>query len=85
MQRAIAVLNRKPMVRILEKATRGAREVIMGTVKIIAATMAVETAKRNSIKSTKMEISEIEKSKSHITVEIIEYVPNSVVIKSGYE
>ncbi len=29
-----------------------------------------------------MENSEIEKSKSHITVEIIEYVPNSVVIKT---
>ena len=26
--------------------------------------------------------SEIEKSKSHITVEIIEYVPNSVVVKT---
>jgi quercetin dioxygenase-like cupin family protein len=29
-----------------------------------------------------MENIEIEKSKSHITVEIIEYVPNSVVIKT---
>jgi len=29
-----------------------------------------------------MENSELEKSKSHITVEIIEYVPNSVVIKT---
>jgi quercetin dioxygenase-like cupin family protein len=29
-----------------------------------------------------METSEIEKSKSHITVEIIEYIPNSVVIKT---
>lgn len=29
-----------------------------------------------------MEIGEIEKSKSFITVEIIEYVPNSVVIKT---
>lgn len=29
-----------------------------------------------------MEIIEIEKSKTHITVEIIEYVPNSVVIKT---
>ncbi len=29
-----------------------------------------------------MEITEIEKSKTHITVEIIEYVPNSVVIKT---
>ena len=44
--------------------------------------MAEETAKRNNIKSTKMEITEIEKSKTHITVEIIEYVPNSVVIKT---
>lgn len=30
----------------------------------------------------KAEIPEIEKSKSHIIVEIIEYVPNSVVIKT---
>jgi len=30
----------------------------------------------------KAEISDIEKSKSHIIVEIIEYVPNSVVIKT---
>jgi quercetin dioxygenase-like cupin family protein len=29
-----------------------------------------------------MDISEIEKSKAHIIVEIIEYVPNSVVIKT---
>lgn len=29
-----------------------------------------------------METSEMEKSKSHITVEIVEYVPNSVVIKT---
>ena len=29
-----------------------------------------------------MDTSEIEKSKTHITVEIIEYVPNSVVIKT---
>ncbi|NBA85646.1 cupin [Emticicia sp. CRIBPO] len=29
-----------------------------------------------------MDINEIEKSKIHITVEIIEYVPNSVVIKT---
>jgi quercetin dioxygenase-like cupin family protein len=29
-----------------------------------------------------MEVNEIEKSKAHITVEIIEYVPNSVVIKT---
>jgi quercetin dioxygenase-like cupin family protein len=29
-----------------------------------------------------MDINEIEKSKVHITVEIIEYVPNSVVIKT---
>jgi quercetin dioxygenase-like cupin family protein len=29
-----------------------------------------------------MDASEIEKSKAHITVEIIEYVPNSVVIKT---
>jgi quercetin dioxygenase-like cupin family protein len=29
-----------------------------------------------------MDINEIEKSKAHITVEIIEYVPNSVVIKT---
>ncbi|MBK7681787.1 MAG: cupin domain-containing protein [Bacteroidia bacterium] len=29
-----------------------------------------------------METSELEKSKAHITVEIIEYVPNSVVIKT---
>ncbi len=29
-----------------------------------------------------MDTSEIEKSKAHITVEIIEYVPNSVVIKT---
>lgn len=29
-----------------------------------------------------MDIKEIEKSKTHITVEIIEYVPNSVVIKT---
>jgi quercetin dioxygenase-like cupin family protein len=29
-----------------------------------------------------MEINEIEKSKAHITVEIIEYIPNSVVIKT---
>jgi len=35
-----------------------------------------------SVKSGKMENSELEKSKSHITVEIIEYVPNSVVIKT---
>ena len=28
-----------------------------------------------------MGITELEKSKAHITVEIIEYVPNSVVIK----
>ncbi|MEI7660848.1 MAG: cupin domain-containing protein [Bacteroidota bacterium] len=29
-----------------------------------------------------MDINEVEKSKAHITVEIIEYVPNSVVIKT---
>jgi quercetin dioxygenase-like cupin family protein len=29
-----------------------------------------------------MDIKEIEKSKAHITVEIIEYIPNSVVIKT---
>lgn len=29
-----------------------------------------------------MEISEIEKSKAFITVEIIEYIPNSIVIKT---
>jgi quercetin dioxygenase-like cupin family protein len=29
-----------------------------------------------------METREIEKSKAHITVEIIEYVPNSIVIKT---
>ncbi len=29
-----------------------------------------------------MEITEIEKSKAHIIVEIIEYIPNSVVIKT---
>ncbi len=29
-----------------------------------------------------MDISEVEKSKAHITVEIIEYIPNSVVIKT---
>lgn len=29
-----------------------------------------------------MDINELEKSKAHITVEIIEYVPNSVVIKT---
>jgi quercetin dioxygenase-like cupin family protein len=29
-----------------------------------------------------METPEIEKSKAHITVEIIEYIPNSVVIKT---
>jgi len=29
-----------------------------------------------------METSEIEKSKTHITVEIVEYIPNSVVIKT---
>ncbi len=29
-----------------------------------------------------MELNELEKSKAHITVEIIEYVPNSVVIKT---
>jgi len=29
-----------------------------------------------------MDTSEIEKSKAHITVEIIEYIPNSVVIKT---
>jgi quercetin dioxygenase-like cupin family protein len=29
-----------------------------------------------------MDISELEKSKIHITVEIIEYIPNSVVIKT---
>jgi quercetin dioxygenase-like cupin family protein len=29
-----------------------------------------------------METTELEKSKAHITVEIIEYVPNSVVIKT---
>jgi quercetin dioxygenase-like cupin family protein len=44
--------------------------------------MAVETGKINNSISNKMESPEIEKSKSHITVEIIEYVPNSVVIKT---
>ena len=29
-----------------------------------------------------MDTSEVEKSKAHVTVEIIEYVPNSVVIKT---
>ncbi|MFZ4457031.1 MAG: cupin domain-containing protein [Bacteroidales bacterium] len=29
-----------------------------------------------------MDLSELEKSKAHITVEIIEYIPNSVVIKT---
>ena len=31
---------------------------------------------------TKVELSELEKSKAHIIVEIIEYMPNSVVIKT---
>jgi quercetin dioxygenase-like cupin family protein len=34
------------------------------------------------IKSIKMDTAEVEKSKAHITVEIIEYIPNSVVIKT---
>jgi quercetin dioxygenase-like cupin family protein len=44
--------------------------------------MVAETAIRNNTKSAKMENPELEKSKSHITVEIIEYVTNSVVIKT---
>jgi len=47
-----------------------------------AAAIAGGMVKRNNVNSTRMETSEIEKSKSHITVEIIEYVPNSVVIKT---
>jgi quercetin dioxygenase-like cupin family protein len=34
------------------------------------------------VKPNKIENSELEKSKAHITVEIIEYVPNSVVSKT---
>jgi quercetin dioxygenase-like cupin family protein len=54
--------------------------------------MAASTERRNkNLSSTsllfirklsKMDNSEIEKSKAHITVEIIEYIPNSVVIKT---
>ena len=36
----------------------------------------------NEHKDDKPEFAELEKSKSHIIVEIIEYVPNSVVIKT---
>jgi quercetin dioxygenase-like cupin family protein len=36
----------------------------------------------NEIKNRNSDNKEIEKSKSHIIVEIIEYVPNSVVIKT---
>jgi quercetin dioxygenase-like cupin family protein len=42
----------------------------------------VETAIRNSVNIKKMENVELEKSVTHITVEIIEYIPNSVVIKT---
>ena len=34
------------------------------------------------VKSAKMDNSEVEKSKAHITVEIVEYLLNSVVIKT---
>src|SRR5436190_23584305 len=36
----------------------------------------------NENKNEKSDTNELEKSKSHIIVEIIEYVPNSVVIKT---
>ena len=36
----------------------------------------------NEVKGIKPEIAELEKAKSHIIVEIIEYVSNSVVIKT---
>ena len=39
----------------------------------------IETKERNE---EKIDVAELEKSKSHIIVEIIEYVPNSVVIKT---
>ena len=39
-------------------------------------------ARINKSKTLKMESIELEKGKAHITVEIIEYIPNSVVIKT---
>ena len=39
----------------------------------------IETKEKNE---EKIDVAELEKSKSHIIVEIIEYVPNSVVIKT---
>jgi quercetin dioxygenase-like cupin family protein len=39
-------------------------------------------AKTNNSKNNKMESLELEKAKAHITVEIIEYIANSVVIKT---
>jgi quercetin dioxygenase-like cupin family protein len=44
--------------------------------------MAVEKIKRSSPKNNNMDYKELEKAKDHITVEIIEYIPNSVVIKT---
>ena len=56
------------------------REMDMAIVKI--PDMEVGTERRNNLNSGKMEVKEIEKSKVHITVEIIEYLPNSVVSKT---
>jgi quercetin dioxygenase-like cupin family protein len=36
----------------------------------------------SNFRNTTMKTTEIEKSKMHITVEIIEYIPNSIVIKT---
>jgi quercetin dioxygenase-like cupin family protein len=44
--------------------------------------MTMETGKRNKLKKNKMDTLELEKSIAHITVEIIEYITNSVVIKT---
>jgi quercetin dioxygenase-like cupin family protein len=43
---------------------------------------AAEKIKRSSPKNNNMDTKELEKAKAHITVEIIEYIPNSVVIKT---
>lgn len=43
---------------------------------------ATRIKRNNCVKTRQMETKELEKSKAHITVEIIEYVPNSVVSKT---
>ena len=65
---------------MITPAQKPPREVTIAMVKVTD--KEAETIRRNKTKIKKMENVELEKSIAHITVEIIEYIPNSVVIKT---